>query len=85
MTITLGYRRVDRKIAEHEVINRIFFSWDRSMRGSLSLQDIVTGLGGIMGAGLMDAMEWFFALHVRPLRFFRARWVSHLTPSARSS
>lgn len=35
------------------------------MKGSLSLQDIVSGLNSIMGAGLMDAMEWFFALHVR--------------------
>jgi hypothetical protein len=65
VTITLGYRRVDRKVAEHELINRIFFSWDRAMKGSLSLQDIVSGLNSIMGAGLMDAMEWFFALHVR--------------------
>lgn len=64
VTITLGYRRVDRKVAEHELINRIFFSWDRAMKGSLSLQDIVSGLNSIMGAGLMDAMEWIFALHV---------------------
>lgn len=65
VTITLGYRRVSRKVAEHELINRIFFSWDRAIKGSLSLQDIVSGLSGIMGAGLMDAMEWFFALHDR--------------------
>ena len=31
-------RRVDREVAEHELIDRLFFFWDASFRGSLSLQ-----------------------------------------------
>lgn len=38
ITINLGFQRVDRKIAEHELIDRTFFAWDRSTKGALSLQ-----------------------------------------------
>lgn len=31
-------RRVDREVAEHEFIDRLFFFWDTSYRGSLSFQ-----------------------------------------------
>lgn len=30
--------RVEREIADHELIDRLFFFWDASCRGSLSLQ-----------------------------------------------
>ncbi|KAI0032681.1 TBC-domain-containing protein [Vararia minispora EC-137] len=56
-------RRVDREVAEHEFIDRLFFFWDSSFRGSLSLQDLVTGLDGVMFNGLMESIEWFFNLH----------------------
>jgi len=39
--LTLGVRnqqRIDREVAEHELIDRLFFFWDTSCRGSLSFQ-----------------------------------------------
>ncbi|KAH7105928.1 TBC-domain-containing protein [Auriculariales sp. MPI-PUGE-AT-0066] len=55
--------RIDRTIAEHELIDRLFFYWDTSCRGALSLQDLVNGLDGIMFSDLMSSIEWFFTLH----------------------
>lgn len=34
----LGFSRVDRQVADHELIDRIFYSFDRSSKGALSLQ-----------------------------------------------
>ncbi|KIM53854.1 hypothetical protein SCLCIDRAFT_1222484 [Scleroderma citrinum Foug A] len=34
----------DREVVEHELIDRLFFFWDTSRRGSLSFQDVVSGL-----------------------------------------
>ncbi|KAJ7261890.1 rab-GTPase-TBC domain-containing protein [Mycena rebaudengoi] len=56
-------RRVDREIAEHEFIDRLFFFWDTSCRGALSFQDLVLGLDGVMFNDLMENIEWFFNLH----------------------
>ncbi|KAF8889264.1 rab-GTPase-TBC domain-containing protein [Infundibulicybe gibba] len=56
-------KRVDRDIAEHEFIDRLFFFWDTSCRGALSFQDLVSGLDGVMFNDLMDNIEWFFNLH----------------------
>ncbi|EJD07449.1 TBC-domain-containing protein [Fomitiporia mediterranea MF3/22] len=55
--------RIDREIADHELIDRLFFFWDSSCRGTLSLQDIVDGLDGVMFNDLMENIEWFFNLH----------------------
>ncbi|KAF8517918.1 rab-GTPase-TBC domain-containing protein [Hysterangium stoloniferum] len=55
--------RIDREIAEHELIDRLFYFWDFSNRGALSFQDIVTGLDIIVFSDLMEAIEWFFTLH----------------------
>ncbi|KAG6865573.1 hypothetical protein C0991_001332 [Blastosporella zonata] len=55
--------RVDREIAEHEFINRLFFFWDTSCRGALSFQDLVSGLDGVMFNDLMENIEWFFNMH----------------------
>jgi TBC1 domain family member 8/9 len=62
-------------------MDRLFFFWDYSCRGALSLQvraisrgshktftpggmqDLVTGLDGIVFGDLMDNIEWFFNLH----------------------
>jgi hypothetical protein len=72
---------VDRSVAEHEFIDRLFFFWDVSCRGALSfqvrtlclsdegrlrfdcLQDLISGLNGVMFNGLMENIEWFFNLH----------------------
>ncbi|KAI0255728.1 TBC-domain-containing protein [Lactifluus subvellereus] len=56
-------QRVDREVADHELMDRLFFFWDYSCRGALSFQDLVTGLDGIVFGDLMDNIEWFFNLH----------------------
>ncbi|KAI0048786.1 TBC-domain-containing protein [Auriscalpium vulgare] len=62
--VTNGFQqRVDREVAEHELIDRLFYFWDFSFRGSLSFQDLVTGLDGVMFNDLMENIEWFFNLH----------------------
>ncbi|KDQ50143.1 hypothetical protein JAAARDRAFT_42323 [Jaapia argillacea MUCL 33604] len=55
--------RVDREVAEHEFIDRLFFFWDTACRGALSFQDLVSGLDGVMFNDLMENIEWFFNLH----------------------
>ncbi|KAJ7863176.1 rab-GTPase-TBC domain-containing protein [Mycena leptocephala] len=56
-------RRIDREIAEHEFIDRLFFFWDTSCRAALSFQDLILGLDGVMFNDLMENIEWFFNLH----------------------
>ncbi|KAI8968116.1 TBC-domain-containing protein [Trametes punicea] len=56
-------QRVDREVAEHELIDRLFYFWDTSYRGALSFQDLVSGLDGVMFNDLMENIEWFFNLH----------------------
>ncbi|KIM88226.1 hypothetical protein PILCRDRAFT_95565 [Piloderma croceum F 1598] len=56
-------QRIDRSIAEHEFIDRLFFFWDTSCKGALSFQDLVSGLDGVMFNDLMENIEWFFNLH----------------------
>ncbi|KAI0306008.1 TBC-domain-containing protein [Multifurca ochricompacta] len=56
-------QRVDRDVADHELMDRLFFFWDFSCRGALSFQDLVTGLDGVIFGDLMDNIEWFFNLH----------------------
>ncbi|KAH8089610.1 putative GTPase-activating protein [Filobasidium floriforme] len=55
--------RTEKKVAEHELVERLYFSWDTSHQGYLSLQDVVAGLDTVMFAGLMESIEWFFHLH----------------------
>ncbi|KZT21183.1 TBC-domain-containing protein [Neolentinus lepideus HHB14362 ss-1] len=56
-------QRVDREVAEHEFIDRLFYFWDVSCKGALSFQDLVSGLDGVMFNDLMENIEWFFNLH----------------------
>ncbi|TBU30608.1 rab-GTPase-TBC domain-containing protein [Dichomitus squalens] len=56
-------QRVDREIAEHELVDRLFFFWDVEYRGVLSFQNLVSGLDGVMFNDLMENIEWFFNLH----------------------
>ncbi|KAF8993775.1 rab-GTPase-TBC domain-containing protein [Cyathus striatus] len=56
-------QRIDRDVAEHEFIDRLFFFWDVSCKGALSFQDMVSGLDGVMFNDLMENIEWFFNLH----------------------
>jgi hypothetical protein len=52
-------------VPEHETVARLFRFWDREKRGTLSLQDIVTGLDAIMfnQDDVMASIQWFFELH----------------------
>lgn len=64
--ISNGFQeRIERKVPENEIVTRLFHHWDSEQRGTLSLQDIVTGLDGIMFArdDVMASIEWFFKLH----------------------
>ncbi|EPQ56670.1 TBC-domain-containing protein [Gloeophyllum trabeum ATCC 11539] len=56
-------QRVDREVAEHEFIDRLFYFWDVHCKGALSFQDLVSGLDGVMFNDLMENIEWFFNLH----------------------
>jgi Ca2+-binding EF-hand superfamily protein len=56
-------QRVDRGVAEHELVDRLFYFWDTDGRGALSFQDIVSGLDGVMFGGLMESIAWLFNLH----------------------
>ncbi|KDQ19109.1 hypothetical protein BOTBODRAFT_484142 [Botryobasidium botryosum FD-172 SS1] len=55
--------RYDRRVADHDLINRLFYFWDTQDRGTLTFQDLVTGLDGVMFNDLMANIEWFFTLH----------------------
>ncbi|KAG8974931.1 hypothetical protein FRC05_006608 [Tulasnella sp. 425] len=64
MVVSNGFQqRVQRDVVDHALIHRLFYSWDYSSRGALSLQDIVMGLEGVMFNDLMSNIEWFFTLH----------------------
>ncbi|KAF9019051.1 TBC-domain-containing protein [Hymenopellis radicata] len=56
-------QRIDREVAEHEFIDRLFYFWDTSCRGALSFQNLLSGLDGVMFNDLMENIEWFFNLH----------------------
>ena len=57
--------RIERKVPENETVARLFRHWDREKKGTLSLQDIVTGLDGVMfnQEDVMANIQWFFELH----------------------
>ncbi|SAM75420.1 probable MDR1-Mac1p interacting protein [Ustilago bromivora] len=57
--------RVERRVPEHETVARLFRFWDKEKRGTLSLQDMVTGLDAIMfnQDDVMANIQWFFELH----------------------
>src|SRR6202035_864460 len=51
--------------AEHPFLHRLFRRWDREMVGTLSLQDVVRGVGELAMVDLMATIGWFFAIHDR--------------------
>ncbi|KIO20021.1 hypothetical protein M407DRAFT_82029 [Tulasnella calospora MUT 4182] len=64
LVVSNGFQqRIQRDVVDHALINRLFYSWDYSSKGALSLQDIVMGLEGVMFNDLMSNIEWFFKLH----------------------
>lgn len=63
VTTNAFIQRTERRVADGEIIDRLFYSWDTQKLGTLSLQDVVEGLDRVMSAGLMESIEWFFQLH----------------------
>jgi hypothetical protein len=50
--------------ADHEFLQRLFRKWDVDHSGTLTLQDVVTGLARIKGKrDIMGAINYFFELH----------------------
>ena len=62
VTTNAFIQRTERRTADHELIDRLFYSWDTQSQGTLSLQDVVLGLDRVMTADLMGSIEWFFNL-----------------------
>lgn len=57
-------QRIERKVPEHETVERLFHWWDTDGKGWLSLQDVVTGLDRVMHVeGPLEAISWLFDLH----------------------
>ena len=57
-------QRIERKIPQHETVERLFKWWDADKKGWLSLQDVVSGLNVIMSVeGPLDAISWLFNMH----------------------
>lgn len=57
--------RIERRVPETDLAAHLFRFWDREKCGSLSLQEIVTGLDEIMclDGDVGAVTEWFFRLH----------------------
>ncbi|KAL4402167.1 hypothetical protein ACI68E_001819 [Malassezia pachydermatis] len=57
--------RIERRVPDQTLARRIFDYWDKDKCGSLTLQDIVTGLDEIMflDGDMAGATAWFFRLH----------------------
>ncbi len=50
--------------ADHEFLRRLFTRWDKDKVGSLSLQNVVSGIARIKGKrDIMGAINYFFELH----------------------
>lgn len=47
----------------HDFLHRLFQRWDTELRGSLSLQDAVSGLASIMEQDIMSSMAYFFEIY----------------------
>lgn len=57
--------RIERRVPDQGLCARIFQDWDHEKRGTLSLQDIVTGLDELMflDGDISGAMAWLFRIH----------------------
>lgn len=62
------HERTEKKVAEHDFIHRIFSAWDSDKRGSLSFQDVISGLDPIVfcEGDVLSSINWFFKLHAGP-------------------
>ena len=57
LVVSNGFqRRVQRKVAEHELVDRLYYFWDVAGTGALSLQDVVSGLDVVCHSDLMGSI-----------------------------
>lgn len=75
--------RIERRMPEQDLAARIFAFWDRDNCGSLTFQDIVSGLDELMSAegDVAKATEWFFRLHGHGKEFLTRNEVLILSES----
>lgn len=75
--------RIERRMPEQDLAARIFAFWDRDNCGSLTFQDIVTGLDELMSAegDVAKTTEWFFRLHGHGKEFLTRNEVLILSES----
>ncbi|KAL8283146.1 hypothetical protein RQP46_005924 [Phenoliferia psychrophenolica] len=61
------HEHTEREPVDHELIDRIFFTWDKSHAGELSFQDVVDGLDSVLFNDLMSNLAWLFSIHDKDL------------------
>ncbi|GAA5978525.1 hypothetical protein JCM11641_007973 [Rhodosporidiobolus odoratus] len=54
---------VERHPADHALIDKVFASWDKTLKGSLSFQDVIDGLDGVLFNDLVSSLSWLFNLY----------------------
>lgn len=59
------HERTEKKPVEHDLIKRLFHSWDTEKRGTLSFQDVVSGMDPVVFShgDVLSSIHWFFRLH----------------------
>ncbi|CAO1639330.1 unnamed protein product [Sympodiomycopsis kandeliae] len=59
------HERTEKRVVDHPFIHSIFTSWDTESRGTLTFQDILTGLDPILfsSGDVLSSINWFFSLH----------------------
>ncbi|KAF9923415.1 hypothetical protein FBU30_006527 [Linnemannia zychae] len=62
-TSTTSTARERRRVVGKHFISRLFEEFDRNGSGSLSLQEVTTGLGDIIHGDMMSRMQLFFDMH----------------------
>nr|ASF90223.1 hypothetical protein SPAR02025 [Bartheletia paradoxa] len=64
LVVSNGFQqRIQREVAEHDLVDRLFYYWDKEGMGALSLQDIINGLDQVVFSDLMGSIQFFFDLH----------------------
>ncbi|GAA5899938.1 hypothetical protein JCM6882_007007 [Rhodosporidiobolus microsporus] len=54
---------IERTPADHALIDKVFAMWDTTLAGSLSFQDIVDGLDGVLFNEIVGNVAWLFNLY----------------------
>ncbi|KAJ8296851.1 putative GTPase-activating protein [Rhodotorula toruloides] len=54
---------IEREPADHALIDKVFLAWDVTHAGSLSFQDVISGLDTVLFNDLMLNVSWLFSLY----------------------